>query len=185
MASIPIYLVRHGEANAHWGQSADPGLSDLGHMQADDCARELAPRLDAGASLLSSPLARALQTAEPLSRRVDVDVSVSEAYREIPAPVPLIDRREWLRGFMREEWAGQSETLLNWRKRVLDALYATTSPSVIFTHFLVINAVVGHIQQSERTLTFWPDNGSVTEILLIDGRLELSVLGRELETVVN
>lgn len=185
MASIPVYLVRHGEADAHWGQSADPGLSDLGRVQAEDCACELVPRLEAGALLLSSPLARALQTADPLARRMGADVSVSEAYREIPAPVPLTERREWLRGFMREEWAGQPETLCSWRERLLDALHGISSPSVIFTHFLVINAVVGHIHRSEQTLSFWPDNGSVTEILLIDGKLELSVLGRQMETVVN
>lgn len=185
MSSIPVYLVRHGEAEAHWGQSADPGLSELGHLQADDSAREIAPRLGPGTALLSSPLARALQTAEPLARRMGVAVSVSESYREIPAPVPLSERRDWLRGFMREAWSGQPETLLNWRQRLLETLHATSTPSVIFTHFLVINAVVGHIQRSERTLSFWPDNGSVTEIQLADGELTLRALGRAMETVVN
>ena len=185
MSSIPVFLVRHGEAQAHWGQSADPGLSELGHRQADECAVELATRLGPGTALLSSPLARALQTAEPLARRMGVDLSVSESYREIPAPVPLSDRREWLRAFMRESWTGQPETLLNWRQRLLDALHATSAPTVIFTHFLVINAVVGHIQGSDRTLSFWPDNGSVTEIQLTDGQLTLRALGRAMETVVN
>lgn len=185
MASIPIYLVRHGEADAHWGQSADPGLSDLGHGQAEACAQLLAPELEPGATLVSSPLARALQTAEPLARHMGVDVTISEVYREIPTPVPLAQRRDWLRAFMREEWPGQSETLLSWRQALLDSLHATSSTRVIFTHFLVINAVVGYIRQSERTLTFWPDNSSVTEIMLRDGQLELSVLGREMETVVN
>ncbi|TCO71073.1 histidine phosphatase family protein [Chromatocurvus halotolerans] len=185
MSSIPLYLVRHGEAEAHWGQSADPGLSKLGHRQADDCARELAPRLGPGTALFSSPLARALQTAEPLARRMGVDVSVSESFREIPAPVPLSERRDWLRGFMREAWTGQPDSLLNWRQRLLEALHATSTPSVIFTHFLVINAVVGHSQGSERTLSFWPDNASVTEIQLADGQLTLRALGRAMETVVN
>lgn len=180
-----IYLVRHGEAAAHWGQSADPGLSALGCEQAEVCARALTPRLDAGAVLLSSPLARATQTAAPLARHMGVDVSVSEAFREIPAPVPLPQRRDWLRAFMREEWKRQGEALITWREALLSALYSTQSPVVIFTHFLVINTVVGHIRGSERTLSFWPDNGSVTELLLRDGRLELVTLGREMETVVN
>ena len=32
-----IILVRHGEASASWEKSSDPGLSDLGVNQADEC----------------------------------------------------------------------------------------------------------------------------------------------------
>lgn len=185
MPSVPIYLVRHGEAEAHWGQSADPGLSDLGREQAEACAQLLAPRLNAGGLLLSSPLARARQTAEPLARLLGTDISVSEAFREIPAPVPLPQRRDWLRGFMAEEWQGQSAALHAWREALLSALHATSAATVIFSHFLVINAAVGHVRNDRRTLCFWPDNGSVTELMLTDGQLELVALGREMTTVVN
>lgn len=183
--SCPIYLVRHGEADAHWGQSADPGLSALGREQAEDCAQYLAPQLNAEALLLSSPLARAVETAAPLARRSGLDVTLVEAYREIPAPVPLAQRRDWLRGFMQEEWQSQGDVLVAWREALLSALYATRSPTVIFTHFLVINTLVGHIRDTDRTVSFWPDNGSVTELLLTDGTLELITLGREMDTVVN
>ncbi len=183
--SCPIFLVRHGEADAHWGQSADPGLSTLGREQAETCARDLAPLLKAEALLVSSPLARAIETAAPLARRTGLDVTPVESYREIPAPVPLVQRRDWLRGFMREEWKSQGDALVAWREALLSALYATRSPTVIFTHFLVINTVVGHIREADRTLSFWPDNGSVTELLLRNGTLELITLGREMDTVIN
>lgn len=183
--SIPIYLVRHGEADAHWGQSADPGLSELGREQARKCAHLLAPRLDAGALLLTSPLARARQTAAPLARLLDADVLVSDVYREIPSSVPLSQRRDWLREFMREEWKDQADTLIAWREALLAGLYSLQSPVAIFTHFLVINTVVGHVRGNDLTLNFWPDNASVTEIMLTDGKLVVTALGREMETAVN
>ena len=185
MHSIPIYLVRHGEASAHWGQSADPGLSVSGRQQARNAALFLASRLDPGAQLVSSPLARARQTANPLSVLTGRDVIVLKAYGEIPAPVPLAQRREWLRAFMEKSWQGQDETLTAWREALLAEIYATQHPAAIFTHFLVINTVVGHILGTHRTLSFWPDNASVTELRLADGELEIVSLGREMDTVVN
>ena len=36
-----IILVRHGEASASWEKSSDPGLSNLGIYQAEECAEIL------------------------------------------------------------------------------------------------------------------------------------------------
>ena len=36
-----IILVRHGEASASWQESTDPGLSELGKRQAEECANLL------------------------------------------------------------------------------------------------------------------------------------------------
>ena len=36
-----IILVRHGEASASWEKSSDPGLSNLGVNQAEECAEIL------------------------------------------------------------------------------------------------------------------------------------------------
>ena len=33
-----LLIVRHGEASASWEESTDPGLSDLGIVQAEECA---------------------------------------------------------------------------------------------------------------------------------------------------
>jgi probable phosphoglycerate mutase len=185
MDEVAIYLVRHGAADAHWGQSADPGLSALGREQAEACASALAPRLETSALLISSPLARARQTAVPLAQRLQREVHIHEAFREVPAPVPLAQRRDWLRAFMRETWDDQPEALLGWRAAALDALRDLQAPCVIFTHFLVINAVVGHLRGDNSTLCFWPDNASISELAIRDGELSLTALGREMETVVN
>ncbi|MEM9360907.1 MAG: phosphoglycerate mutase family protein, partial [Pseudomonadota bacterium] len=71
-----IYLVRHGEAAATWAQSPDPGLSQLGHQQAHDVAQALAPKLDSiEVSLITSPMLRARETAQPLANQLQQDVA--------------------------------------------------------------------------------------------------------------
>ena len=182
---MDIYLVRHGEAAASWAQSADPGLSELGKRQARQAADKLLQQLSPDVQVLSSPLLRALETAQPLARALDKQIVTNDVFREIPAPVPLEQRQTWLRQFMRERWDTQVENLHRWRDDLYEQLLGLREPSVVFTHFLVINAVVGRIQEREETLCFWPDNASITHLRLTAGSLGLVTLGDELSTVVN
>lgn len=182
---VDIYLVRHGEAAASWGESADPGLSDLGREQASAAADSLAGAVGSDAQLVSSPLARAQETAQPLASRLSAAVAINDAFREVPSPVPLEQRQEWLRQFMRERWDTQDATLHAWRNAALETLQRAESTTVVFTHFLVINAVLGHVLGREETLCFWPDNGSITHLRHRAGSLELVSLGDEMRTVVN
>ena len=183
---MDIYLVRHGEAAASWAQAPDPGLSDVGHQQAADAARTLLPQFAAGnVQLLSSPLARAQETALPLASQLGLTVQVDEAFREIQAPVPLEQRQAWLRQFMRQRWDEQPASLHRWREGATRQLLALTTPAVVFTHFLIINAVVGQVQGAATTLCCWPDNGSITHLRKSDGRLQLVALGAQMDTVVN
>jgi len=183
---IDIYLVRHGEAAASWGQSPDPGLSELGHAQARSVARALRPLLAGSAlELISSPLTRTLETAAPLAADLGLAVQVNEAFREIQAPVPLAERQTWLRQFMRERWEDQPESLHAWRERPRRELLALQTSAVIFTHFLVINAVVGQIRREQATLCCWPDNGSITHLRSAGNTLELVALGAQMKTAVN
>lgn len=181
---MDIYLVRHGEAAASWGESADPGLSEQGRRQAESVADALAPRLHGGASLLSSPLARARETAVPLARRLALPVLEHEAFREVPSPVPLAGRQAWLKQFMRERWESQDEVLHTWRDAAIKGLQELSPPAVVFTHFLVINAVVGVLLGRAETLCFWPDNGSITHLRVGSSGLELVALGDEMPTAV-
>jgi probable phosphoglycerate mutase len=182
---MDIYLVRHGEAAASWGKSSDPGLSELGTEQARESARQLLPQLDAHTALVSSPLARAQQTAVPLALALSSDVIVNDAFSEIPAPVPLRERQAWLRQFMQQRWDEQPPNLHEWRERACTQLLALRKPSVVFTHFLVINAVLGRVLGRAETLCFWPDNASITHLRRNGDALELIALGREMDTVVN
>lgn len=182
---MEIFLVRHGEAAASWGESPDPGLSVLGRQQAEDTAQLLMQYVGEDALLISSPLQRAIETAAPLSRALQLSVQEDDAFREIPSPVPLAQRQDWLREFMQQQWAEQAEDLKVWRKTAFQQLLELGQPAVIFTHFLVINAVVGQLLDRPQTLCFWPANGSVTRLRHNGSSLELIALGQELETRVN
>ena len=181
-----IYLVRHGEAAASWGQSADPGLSALGREQAERACGYLRKALgEARPQLVSSPLLRARETAEPLARQLDLDPVIDERFREIPSPVPLAERQDWLRGFMRGRWSEQDETLHGWRSGIMDALEALPDRSVVFSHFLVLNAIVGWQEQRDETLVFWPANASVTELRGGDRSGWQVSLGEQMRSRVN
>lgn len=181
-----VFLVRHGEAAASWAQSADPGLSVLGQQQADQTAERLRAEL-AGVPvrLVSSPLLRAQETAAPLAGLLGGVVEIDPRFREIPSSVPLSERQDWLREFMRGNWAGQPDALLQWRQELLEGIRSLPGNSVVFTHFLVINSIVGHCQESHKTLVCWPDNASVTTLWNDGQTLRVDELGAQMATVVN
>ncbi len=182
---MEIFLVRHGEAAASWGEDPDPGLSALGRQQAAAVAEALAPRLTAGTRLVSSPLQRARETADPLANELGLEVQEYAAFREVPAPVPLPQRQAWLRQFMQQDWSEQEAGLVAWRDTALEHLLALQSSAVVFTHFLVINAIVGQVLGRAETLCFWPDNGSITHLRRSGDTLSLVEQGAEMKTVVN
>jgi broad specificity phosphatase PhoE len=107
--STNIYLARHGHrqdmADEHWHKTAtrpsDPGLSDLGLIQ----ARQLAQRLRhcAITHVFASPFLRTVQTAAAIAEIVDCDINVEQGICE------------WLN----PDWMPQAPELLS-----LDQLHA-------------------------------------------------------------
>lgn len=49
---------------------------------------------------------------------------------------------------------------------------------------MVINCVVGWINNFDNLVGFYPDNCSITKIINRNGELELTQLGNELSTVI-
>ncbi len=182
---MDIFLVRHGEAAAAWGQCGDPGLSELGRQQASAAAQQLLPLVDADTRLVSSPLARAQETAQPLAGALGVAVSIDDAFRELPAPVPLEQRSGWLKTVMQQRWEQQSAELLAWREQAMEHLLGIEGSAVVYTHFMVLNAIVGQLQEQAETVVYLPDNASITRLRRLDTGLELVELGAQLETVIN
>jgi broad specificity phosphatase PhoE len=180
-----IYIVRHGKAAASFGESADPGLDDLGRQQAEATARTLAKLTPM--KLLTSPLKRARETSLPLAALWKRDAIVENAVTEIPSPsgLGLAGRAEWLHGFMRGSWRGASPELATWRETCIAALVAQKDDVVIFSHFIAINVAAGAGLGDDRVILFPPDYGSVT-VLETDGeRLHLRERGAQADTKVN
>jgi len=79
-----LYLVRHGQsagnAEGRFGGHSPTPLSELGKSQAEITAKTLAKeRIGA---IYSSDLLRAVQTAEPLAKILDLPVITTSAFRE-------------------------------------------------------------------------------------------------------
>ena len=180
---MDIYLVRHGEAAAGWGEDPDPGLSHLGRQQARQVRDELERYADL--HIVSSPLQRAKETAQPLATALRKPLQVDERFREIPSPVGISDRQAWLSGFMRQEWLDQGPDILAWRDAAWDALFELEGHTAIFTHFMIINAICSRLMESAETVCCVPDNGSVTRLKLDDRSIKLVDIGRQMQTVVN
>lgn len=182
--SINIYLVRHGEAAAKWSQSRDPGLSELGQRQAQQLLADFAEPSSIK-SIYTSPLLRARETAIPLSDRLSIEPVIDAVYRELPSPENLQDRAAWLREKMAQTWGQQEQDLLHWREQACQALRQLKQDSAIFSHYMLINAVVSLVTDNDAMVCFKPDNGSVSHFQLSAGKLSLLSLGREFNTRVN
>jgi probable phosphoglycerate mutase len=83
--SLTLLLIRHGQtewnaAGVMQGQAPHAALTELGHRQSAEVARQLAS-LSPGA-LISSDLHRALQTADYCAQATGLEVQTSPALRE-------------------------------------------------------------------------------------------------------
>ena len=94
--SVPLYVVRHAHAGSRGDWVAPDGdrpLSGKGRRRADEIARALA---EVGITeIWSSPLARCVQTMEPLAALLGIQVGRSDALAEgaaLAAGVELVER---------------------------------------------------------------------------------------------
>ncbi len=180
-----VVLVRHGEASAGWSGEADPGLSDVGRRQAADVAEALADLRPA--ALVVSPLRRTRETALPVAERFGLAPVVEPRVGEVVAPAgsdSLEQRGPWLRTFMAGSWERAEPALQGWRAGVLSALTGLADRTVVVTHFIAINAVVGSALGDDRVVPFRPGHCSRTTLRVGPSGLEVVSLGAEAETVV-
>jgi broad specificity phosphatase PhoE len=180
-----IYMIRHGEAAAGWGEDLDPGLSERGRVQAEAAAVIMQTRAPSPLRIVSSPLRRCRETASPLAQRWRSEAAIDERVAEVPSSAASLDERAaWLRQIWRCEWNELPE-LHAWRRSVVDALNELKNDTVIFTHYVAINVAVGEATKDNRLICFRPDNASVTVLETGSGTLRLVEKGREGETRVN
>lgn len=79
-----LYLIRHGQsagnAEGRFGGHGPTPLSELGREQAEKTAKVLAN--EGINAIYTSDLLRAVQTAEPLAKLLNIPIQKSEAFRE-------------------------------------------------------------------------------------------------------
>lgn len=157
-----LHLVRHGEAAAGWDSGLDPGLSPVGHAQAEAVAAALAPL--GPLPVLVSPLQRCRQTAAPLLACWGVDARLEPRVAEIPSPrgADLEARGLWLRDLMRATWSAGAPELDPWREQLVQCLLDVGTDAVVFTHFIAINVIIGRATRDDRVACRHLGNCSVT-----------------------
>nr|WP_010131483.1 histidine phosphatase family protein [Microbulbifer agarilyticus] len=187
-----IVLIRHGEA-AKSPTDEDPGLTALGHQQAEQLASHLNVRYPGGQGvrLMTSPKSRARQTAEPVANLWQKPLEQLNDVIEIPSPegISLAQRGDWIQAFLKSSWADLTDTQQVWRNGIISALKSidsrpaqATSPietTLVFCHFMVINAVIAEIRQDTRIAQFRPDYTSQTRLSLDNDVLTIVELGLE------
>jgi broad specificity phosphatase PhoE len=179
---IDIFVVRHGEAAARWHEAADPGLSVAGHAQAQAVCDELSGY--GPLQIISSPLRRAQETAAPLAARWGIEAMIDPRFREVPGPSDLAVRPTWIAALMTAEWSTLDSNVQAWRATAWSALRDCQASCVIFTHFMLINALVSAVHDTQPAVAFEPDYCSVTQLQLNESGVAVRALGRARTSVV-
>ena len=183
---MTIYLIRHGEAAQAWDEAPNPILSQNGINQADNLAKQYLSILKQGNfQLISSPLARAQQTASPFQIGLNATVRINSNIAEIPSPgIALKDRRNWLKALFNKTVSELEVPQLEWRNNIIQGMKSLEKDTLIFSHFMTINAIVGWITGDERVVSYYPNYCSITEIEKVRNQFFIKSLGKELSTVV-
>jgi broad specificity phosphatase PhoE len=187
-----LYFIRHAKPAATWSEAADPGLDVEGKLQAEAAAGELNTLLARPLRIYTSPMQRCRQTAAPLENCWQRQAELLPPVSEIPAPSVSLDQRQrWLQQATAGTWthlqqqrqAGWPDHLA-WRNALLECITAVTEDSVIFSHYIAINAVVGAALGSDNMICFRPDHASISTIDITAGALRIVALGKQADTLV-
>ncbi len=165
----PVRIDRGGEG------PADPQLTELGITQAQRLADWLTPEpID---TLLTSPLRRARQTAEPLSRALGIDAEtidgLAEYDRHAEYYIPIEDLKaespeEWMT-WLEATWADAPESPEDFAARVADECAALVDrfagqTVVAVCHGGWINAALAWVIGIDRVMWFEPGYTSIHRI---------------------
>lgn len=169
---MELLLIRHGlprHVDNADGAPADPPLSEIGCVQADRMATWL--QHEAIDHLYSSPMARAYQTAQPLSRAqglgIEVQDGVAEFDRSASAYVPVeklkeIDYERWqnlMKGELDVDFGAFAGTVIETLEKIV---VAHPGKRVAVTcHGGVINVWAAHVIGFAPRMFFNPDYTSI------------------------
>ncbi len=109
---------------------------------------------------------------------------------EIPSPdgVPMGGRVAWLRAAMATTWTALGPRYSGYRDAVVEHVAGIAIPTVVTSHFVAINAVIGACVGDDRVVIHSLDNCSVTIVETAPDRgpagLRLIEAGHEADTLI-
>ena len=177
---MELVIVRHGrpEHIEHADGAADPDLAEIGRQQAERVGAHLA--LEKIDLIVTSPLARARQTAAPLARMLGVDPvvvdGVAEYDRHDSTYVPAEVTRALIKaGGSDEAWSDPLSGLAEdekaeWMTGVTAAFQQIIAENsgkrvAVFCHGMVTSVWFAHMLGIEDTLRFTPDYCGLSRML--------------------
>jgi probable phosphoglycerate mutase len=175
---MELVLVRHAEPVRVEGgdRPADPHLTARGRAQAERLAAWVAH--EDVASLVTSPLLRAIETGAPLARALGLEPEIVAGVAEWDIGNHEYIPIEELRGLQDERWFAMVEGRwgdaggvdpIAYRAQVVEAVehLVARHPGqriVIVCHGGAVNAYLGHVARIERALWFEPAYASISRV---------------------
>ncbi|MDD5602846.1 MAG: histidine phosphatase family protein [Eubacteriales bacterium] len=207
-----LIFIRHAQAEGNltrffhgWTDSA---LTDLGHKQAGLAAKRL--KGENISAIYSSPLKRAVQTAEYISEETGINIRIDENLKEINGgdwecqpfsdlPVKWPEEYDTWENKPHLHTMPNGESMIYFQNRLLsgvnEILNRNAGKSIcIVTHGTSIKALLCHFMEcglEKMSLIKWSDNTAITKVMHFQGSWEVesdgdsSHLGREYSTILN
>ena len=186
MSEINLIFVRHGEASETWGKHSDPSLSKAGISQSHKLISNLSLQLLEDFIFISSPKSRAQMTAAPLIKKYKKSLLIDSIFSEIPSSkVIASEKKEWLKKIMTMNVDVLPQDVAEWRDSIISRTLSFSDNTIIFSHFMVINAVVSGLMNRSEIMYFYPGYTSITKITLQNNRAMSISLGDEKKTLIN
>ena len=181
-----IILIRHGEASLSWQNSRNPGLSDLGNMQARSVAEMIIGMNTENFSIISSPKKRALETARPLAYKTQKKITIDETFTEIPSEnIPNAEKMSWLKEIFSTDNEDLPGNISEWKNNIIKKILNFSKPKIIFTHFVVINVIISFWKKKKFIYSCNPEYTSITNIITNDGIIMDITLSNDRKTHIN
>jgi len=187
-----VHMIRHGKPASTWGDAQadpDPGLDAEGRAQAEAAAAALLALSPAErpVRVISSPLRRCRETAQPLADALNVPVEIEPAVAEIPTPKALAAaaRSDWLRRSFQGRWDEIVGDLdyAEWARGVARSVVSKPGAAV-FSHFVAINAAVSVAKGDSCVRQFEPAHAAISTFEIEGEGLILVEAGRASPTQV-
>lgn len=170
---MQLIFVRHGKPKVVEGDN-DPVLSDMGRAQAERLADWLSRQNVE--RVVSSPMRRALDTADPTSSMLGIELEVVDGLAEVGRGGPGYRGVEELRKdpvgwaqFLDDPVSYFGGDPIVFRETVLSSVAGLfdghgTGRTAVFTHGVPINLVISHVLGLKRVIHFLPHYCSLTRV---------------------
>jgi len=186
MSQIELIFIRHGEASDAWNNNPDPGLSETGISQSNDLLNNKDLILLENYSFISSPKLRAIETARPLVKKFNKELKIDNDFIEIPSEnIDLNDRQDWIKEIIKTNKKDLPDYVKLWSKNIYKKTISLKRNSVIFTHFMVINALISEITNSDTILYFQPGYTSIVKIKIAENKIQSFLIQEGKKTHIN